>query len=197
MRRYWLKIVVGALAVFLVGYTGVFLVRSGIGRGRSLIQSSNPVSIPLAFVPFNLDGLRTGTFQHITIRREAPKVIAGFDLRIKLSDSAKADALEGCRLTPAGRSDHFDLDRGFVCLAPETPDEGLVRFGEVVFTQRGGHRVRVPLFLDSATVADLRRGDRSITETQTKIVAEESQAAQAQAAKAPTVVPAKPKVTRP
>jgi len=90
MRSYWLKIIVGACAVFLVGFAGVTVIRKSKDKIRSIAESSDPVSLPLAFLPFTLDGVKAGTFKGIRLDRDAPKSLNGITLRISLADSADA-----------------------------------------------------------------------------------------------------------
>jgi hypothetical protein len=156
MRSYWVKIVFGALAIFLVGYLGVTVVRKQVNRVRAFSQSSDPISIPLAFIPFQLDGNKAGTFSGIRIMRDAPKSVSAFHIRVKLSDSVDIERLKSCRLYLEQTGHDFDPDDAFTCLAPDTSDSGLVEFGDVTFTAREGVEFTVPLLLDSRTVLELR-----------------------------------------
>ena len=163
MRSYWLKIIVGACAVFLVGYAGVFAIRKTGTKIRSITESSDPVSIPLAFLPFTLDGEKAGTFKGIRLDRDAPKSLNGITLRVALGDSADPARIQACLITLEGNGHDFDLERGFRCVKPGTADSLLVPFGEVRFSVRHGEEFTVPLVLDSAAVADMREsGDADI-----------------------------------
>ena len=163
MRSYWLKIVLGACAVFLVGYAGVFAVRKTGTRIKNLAESSEPVSFPLAFLPFTLDGEKAGTFKGIRLDRDAPKSLNGITLRISLADSADLARIKACLITLEGDGHEFDPARGFRCVKPGTADSALVPFGEVRFSVRHGEDFQVPLVLDSAAVADMREsGDADI-----------------------------------
>lgn len=166
MRSYWLKIVIGACAVFLVGYAGVFVVRKTGSKIKNLAESSDPVSIPLAFLPFTLDGEKAGTFKGIRFDRDAPKSLDGITLRIALADSADAARIQACLITLEGNGHDFDPERGFRCTKPGTADSLLVPFGEVRFSVHHGQDFTVPLVLDSAAVADMRKsGDADIEAT--------------------------------
>ena len=155
MRWYWTKIMLGALGVFVVGYGAVMVVRGAIVRGRSVIESSDPITIPLAFVPFTLEGQRIGTFQRVTIQRDAPKVVRAVDLRVKLEDSALVSALEGCELTTVNHGD-FDIENGFTCIPKGTADSTMVSFGTVRVRGPGEMVLLIPLLLDADMVAELR-----------------------------------------
>ena len=76
MRNYWLRIALGALAIFTVGMIGVTLARQGVGRVRHVVEGSGPISVPLAFIPFHLNGQKLGTVSRVVLLREAPKQIA-------------------------------------------------------------------------------------------------------------------------
>ncbi len=155
MRWYWTKIVLGAAAVFVVGYAGVLAVRRAIDTGRMVFESADPITLPLAFLPFAVEGTELGTFQRVTIRREAPEVITGIDLRVKVPDGAVLPDLADCRLTPVGRR-QLEIDAGFRCLPADASDSALVPFGEIRFRRAGQDDVVVPFLLDSAVVAELR-----------------------------------------
>ena len=165
MRSYWLKIILGACAIFVVGYAAYFGIEKSKSRIRQIAESSDPVSIPLAFLPFTLDGVKSGTFKGIRLERDAPKSLNSITLRISLSDSANAAQIRDCALTPEGNGRDFDPGRGFRCLKGEGADSALVEFGEVEFSVHDGEDFSVPLMLDSAMVNDLREssGDNEIS----------------------------------
>jgi len=161
MRSYWVRIVFGACAIFVVGYAGVYAVRKSVHRFRSLTESSESVSIPLAFLPFTLDGVKAGTFKQVRIERDAPKSLTGIMVRIALVDSADVQRIQACRITLQGNGHDFDPSRGFRCLAPDEVDSSLVPFGQVRFSVRHGEDFSVPLLLDSSAVADMRNSGKA------------------------------------
>ena len=166
MRSYWLKIILGACAIFVVGYGAYMGIEKSKVRIRQIAESSDPVSIPLAFLPFTLDGVKSGTFKGIRLERDAPKSINAITLRVSLTDSADAEVIKSCRITLEGNGRDFDPERGFRCLKAGEADSALVPFGEVRFTLRHGDNFSIPLLLDSAVVADLREsGDDEIQAT--------------------------------
>lgn len=169
MRSYWTKIGIGAAAVFAVGYAGMMIVRSAVERGRSLFESADPITIPLAFIPFTLDGREIGTFQRVTIRRDAPRVVSDIDLRIKASEGLDSE-LGACAITTAGSE--LDLDRGFVCVSDSALVARLVPFGRVRFVVSGERDTTLTLLLDSAVVADLRNQDRGVERTVVRLRSE-------------------------
>lgn len=155
MRWYWVKIVLGALAIFVVGYAGVSAVKGSVNKVRQLKETSDPISIPLAFIPFHLDGDRAGTFSGVRIMRDTPKSFTAFHVRVKLGDSVDVEHLKQCRLHLEQSGTDFDPDDEFVCIEPDASDSGLVQFGDVTFT-RDDLEFTVPLLLSEATVEELR-----------------------------------------
>jgi len=98
MRNYWVRIAFGALAIFTVGMIGITLARQGVGRVRGVVEGSGPITLPIPFVSFKLDGQKLGTLDKVVLLRDAPKSISAVALTIKLRDSVMARGLEGCRL---------------------------------------------------------------------------------------------------
>jgi hypothetical protein len=166
MRNYWLRIAFGALAVFVVGMIGVTLARQGVGRVRGVMEGTGPISLPIPFVAFKLDGQKLGTLERVVLLRDTPKQISSVELQIKLRDSVVARGLEGCRLAANFEASHGDhgvkvkadpLSSGvFSCFHGRDSAAGLQEFGQAVF-QPGG--VTVPLLLPNDVVHDLKKGD--------------------------------------
>ena len=166
MRNYWLRIVVGAVAIFTVGMIGVSLARQGVGRVRNVVEGSGPISVPVAFIPFKLDGQKLGQVSKIVLQRDAPKQIASVELQITLPDSALARGLAGCRLAANLDKDHSKRDAHlrvgplsngvFTCLGQGDTTGDLQNFGHAVFEP--GH-VSVPLLLPKDIADDLQQGN--------------------------------------
>lgn len=154
MRKYWLKIGVGALLIFGVGFGIVSAARSV----KNTIVFSKDIEIPLGpFIGFNLEGSKLGSIRTFTIKRSAPKLITGFELRVRLNDSMGFARLEKCNVS-VNEVNHIDERTHFVCLRS---DSGYVPFGEVRAELRGmdGSRVLVlPLLLPPDAVAGIQRG---------------------------------------
>lgn len=165
MRNYWLRIFLGAFAIFAIGMVGVRLVRSGVERVESVVEGTGPLEIPLRFIPFTMDGERLGNLDRVIFYRTETRRVRGVEVQIDLGDSLLAEGLSGCRLAanleggPAGdgvniKASH-DSRHAFSCLRGDSVPETMVEFGEAVF-QPG--EVRVPLFLERELVADLEKG---------------------------------------
>jgi hypothetical protein len=166
MRNYWLRIVLGAVAVFAVGMVGVTLARQGAGRVRNVVEGTGPLSVPVAFIPFKLDGQKLGTVSKIVLQRTVPKHISSVEVQIRLSDSAIAQGLGGCRLAANFDDEHSPhdvkihdgaLSHGvFTCLRQNDTTSRFQEFGQAIF-QPG--EVSVPLLLPKDIVSDLQQGN--------------------------------------
>jgi hypothetical protein len=167
MRNYWVRIALGALAIFTVGMIGHSLVHRGIGSVRGVVEGSGPISIPLAFIPFKLHGDKLGSLERVTLRREAPSRVTSVELEVKLSDSVLARGLEGCRLAanldseapgPPGINVHRGpfAEGSFWCAKDDSADVALVEYGHAVFHPG---TVTVPLLLPHSLVDELQNLD--------------------------------------
>ena len=159
MRNYWFKIVLGALAVFAVGmaFRAAFLATKA--RVKAIAGSSAPISIPLAFVPFRLDGDRLGTFDRAVVIRKSPRQVSGLRLGVRLSDSTAVARLSGCdllaNLSPGrgGGGTEF-TDANFACVKGDSvAAHGAERFGEVGFEPGS---LSVALYVPADVARDLR-----------------------------------------
>jgi hypothetical protein len=166
MRTYWMRILLGALAIFAIGMVGVSLFRRGRDKVTAVVTGSGPLSIPLALVPFKLDGSRLGTLERLVINREAPTKLSSVHVEVKLQDSLLARGLAGCRLAANVESDSasppsdINLHPGrmgehtFFFCAPS--DSGLVPFGTATLNPGD---VTVPLLVPETLAEKLRSGE--------------------------------------
>ncbi len=138
MDRYWLKIGVGALAVFAVGFAAWRVVERGVTEVRDFAGSDRSISIPLfGVIPFNVEGRRSGGIDRITILRDAPKRISGVVVRVGRGDSLPEGAFADCNFTVQDPT-HVDENTQFRCLKGDSALVGLEGFGEVrIETPRG------------------------------------------------------------
>jgi hypothetical protein len=190
MRNYWTRIALGALAIFIVGMLARALINRGLGGVRGVVEGSGPISIPLAFIPFKLEGEKLGSLKRVTLVRETPQKVTNVELEIELSDSILARGLEGCRLAANPDSegeDHRDVNiqRGpfehgnFWCAGDDSASVALVEYGQAVF--RPGY-VTVPLLLPRDLVDELQNldlgddGTPPISEAQVESIAAEAEA---------------------
>ena len=167
MRSYWMRIALGALAIFTVGMIGRALINRGIGSVKGVVEGSGPLSIPLAFIPFELSGNNLGTFERVTLERTAPRSVSSVRIEVKLADSALALGLEGCRLAAnldenSNGEHNINIERGrfaegtFWCADDAATDTALVEYGQAVFSPGD---ITVPLYLPPGLVAELQNID--------------------------------------
>jgi len=164
MRSYWMRILLGAVAIFAIGMIGVTLYRRGVVKVNEVVAGSGPLTIPLPFVPFELDGNRLGEVERLVVNRMAPKKVSSVELEVKLDDSLVAQGLAGCRLAANIESDSSnpqDLDirvnrrdrRAFFFCAGD--DTTLVEFGTVELHPGD---VTVPLLIPVSLAEQLQTG---------------------------------------
>jgi hypothetical protein len=166
MRNYWMRIALGALGIFALGMIAVSLVRRGLARVNDVVEGSGPISIPLAIIPFQLNGNKLGKLQRLVLYRETPKKVSSVQLEVKLDDALLARGLEGCRLAANldseerhGPGIHVRTggwNKGTFWCSKEGADSGLVEFGHAVFSPG---EITVPLLLPQDLVDELRAGD--------------------------------------
>jgi hypothetical protein len=166
MRNYWIKILVGALCIFAVGMIGVSLVRHGAAKVHDVVSGTGPISLPLAFIPFEIGGTKLGTLSRVVVERSAPKQINSVRIQVDMNDALVAKGLTGCRLAANFDTSH-DGSKGlhiktsekrggtFRCLASGETDTSLTEFGEAEL-QPGD--VTLPLLLPNDLVDELRSG---------------------------------------
>jgi hypothetical protein len=170
MRNYWLRILFGAVVIFSVGMVGVTLARQGIHRVRGVVEGSGPITVPVTFLPFRLDGERIGTIQRIRINRLAPKAVSSVNILVRLADSVPSSRLEPCLLVAEG-FERLNSETTVTCSTPQdTVDEDLTVVGDIV-TERDGHSFK--LFMPRDAI-------RELTDSEVVFVGEDSLAAAAE-----------------
>lgn len=160
MRKYWGKIILAMLLIFVVGYGFVSAGR----KVKETIVSGQSITIPLgSFVPFKLDNLKVGSIRSIKIRRKDQHTITGFEVRVRLSDTAAFTRLTDCNLSVTD-ADNFDERTSFLCLPS---DSGYQAFGEVIIALNDPNNDRTlgkTLLLSDAAVAGFQRHGRDADE---------------------------------
>jgi hypothetical protein len=163
MRNYWLKIVLGALGIFVLGMIGVSLVRGVHTKIHDVVEGDGPITIPLGLIPFVLAGERLGKLDQVTLHRESPSRVSAIELEVNLTDSLLAQGLAGCRL--AANFEGESNDRGvkvrvnrdhngaFHCVPGDSTPPDLLEYGVAIF--RPGD-VEVPLLLPADLVTELQ-----------------------------------------
>ncbi|MGH7586644.1 MAG: hypothetical protein ACREMH_10380 [Gemmatimonadales bacterium] len=155
MTRYWLKIGVGALVVFLVGLVVWSIVERGRDEVASFFSTDRPITLPLlGIVPFSVDGNEAGRIQRITFMRDAPKQISGVIIQVKNGGSIPPLAFEDCAFTVDDPL-HVDEHTQFRCLAEDSALAVLQPFGEVHFVGKHGTMSRM-IVLPADVIEKLR-----------------------------------------
>lgn len=154
MTRYWIKIILGALLVFAAGMAVWFGVRKGVTTVHTVLETSNPINIPLKFVTFRVDGVALGRLQQLKMLRTAPKAISSVEMTVRVDSAAAAERLRHCSMR-IDDLDHIDEHTTFVCVTADSPaDSGAFEpFGTVAIQ---GTDIVMPLFLPTASVRDLQ-----------------------------------------
>src|SRR5688500_13038864 len=98
MRTYWLKIMLGALAVFAVGMVIVTMVKSAGRNVEAIAEGTGPITIPLALLPFEIDGQRAGTLRRLRIFRDSLQEPTRVEVLISVPDSVSSDRFASCIL---------------------------------------------------------------------------------------------------
>ncbi len=139
MKRYWLGIAFGALGVFAAGLLVYGVGHRGVHMVEHTLASADPISIPLALVPFRLSGDEIGRIRRVAVFRSAPRTVRGVRLAVDLNQEKTEvlDRVRACRVIAEGleSSGHPSLFRCF----DEASDasEAYVPFGEVHFAPAG------------------------------------------------------------
>lgn len=155
MRTYWLKILLGAAAVFAVGMVVRAMVRSARTHVEAVSEGTGPITIPMAFVPFKIDGQRAGTFRQVRIFRDSLQDPTRVEVLISVADSVSSERFSDCILGVQGDSGKV-VPNEFRCLtAADTAGKGLVQVGALELRGRTGN---FPLFAPAASVEEFRRG---------------------------------------
>jgi len=154
MTRYWIKIIVGALLVFAAGMAVWFGVRKGVTTVHTVLETSNPINIPLKFVTFRVDGVALGRLEQLKMLRTTPKAISSVEVTVRVDSAAAAERLRQCTMR-IDDLNHIDEHTTFVCVAAESPaDSGaFMPFGTVSIA---GTDIVMPLYLPAASVRDLQ-----------------------------------------
>lgn len=184
MQRYWTKIGLGAGVVFIVGMVFITMFRNGIHQFEAMTSSDRPIGIPLALLPFRVEGDRLGTVRRLELLRSTPKRVTGIRLTVKLQDSTALGHLEDCTLTIREPAVFGGRD-GFGCSsATDSASERLERIGEIVIEPSGAVRA---ILAPAADVAEWRASLYDTAAAQAELAALKSEQLADSAARAVVV----------
>lgn len=156
MRNYWMRIALGAVAIFAVGMVGLTLVHRGVSGVRGVVQGTGPITLPVAFVPFKLDGEKLGTIHRIKVYRSAPDQVKSVNLLVRLADSVNPSRLADCILVAEG-FEKFNSQTTIRCAAAaDTTGDSLAHIGQIRLT-RGN--MAFQLFMPRDAIKELTDSD--------------------------------------
>lgn len=143
--KYWIKIVLGMFAIFLVGMVVVQGVNAGKQKVQHFAEGTSSITVPMFGAAFRVGGTELGGIQSLRIERDAPKVIGGFHLKVTLKDGVDVNQFDDCEVT-VENPEQIDEHTQFACLtAADSGFAELVQFGTVTFQPSGEtHRLMVP-----------------------------------------------------
>lgn len=137
MRTYWLRIALGSLGVFAIGMVVWTLGLKGKAKIKDMVESADPITIPLALIPFKVDGQSLGTLRQVKIIRSEPEKVKAVNFRVRLADSVGDARLADCILVVGGSLKNIDAQHAFSCVpSGDTVGAGLAPVGEMT-SQRG------------------------------------------------------------
>lgn len=154
MTRYWLKIVLGALLIFALGMAVWFGARKGVKTVHTVFETADPITIPLKFVTFRVDGASIGRLEQLKLLRSAPKAITGVEITVRVDSASAAERLRNCTMR-IDDVENIDENTTFVCVTPDNPGAAgsFEAFGLVLVQ---GTDIVMPLLLPTAAVKDLQ-----------------------------------------
>jgi hypothetical protein len=160
MRSMWIKIGLGAGAVFALGMMVVTLTAAAGSAAKaavhgSMMRAGQALASAAAGsdLPFMLGGARLGTIRNIDIQRTTRGELPEVHLVVDLSSPELSSHLADCVLIPA-HDGHFKPDQGFRCANASETDRatiGLARFEPGAMNR--------PIRVGPALAQELRQGD--------------------------------------
>lgn len=143
--KYWLKILLGMLAIFASGMFVAKGVEAGKSRVVGFVESTEPLTVPLLGMPFRTNRGELGRMERMRIERSSPREIEGFHLSVTLDDAVDVDQFDLCEITVSD-PDTIDEHTSFDCLTQaDSGYDALVQFGTITFAPSGEvHKLMIP-----------------------------------------------------
>src|ERR1044071_9858153 len=124
MKRYWIRIALGALLIFGCGLVGLPRVRKGKAEVRNfLAPAARRLPLTFANIGFHLDGRHIGELTRLDIARNGPADIGKVTGHVELSSTDGLDALGNCSLT-LENTRHLNTHSSFSCAAAADLENG-------------------------------------------------------------------------
>ena len=154
MRRYWIFIGLGAVAVFAAGMLVVTAVRRASHGIHQLAGGWQTMmaGVPQKLGPVRLDGVPLGTARHLRIWRDTREGPRYLQIQVALADSA-LERLQACNALAAAPDSLVGKSSDLRCLTT-IPDSGSRQIGELLTGDSDS--VRRPIF---ATVSQAAKFD--------------------------------------
>lgn len=128
MRNMWLRIGLGAGLVFLAGMFAISLGRQVKAQVTSAIHDGGRVSVPLAFLPFQVGHDKVGSIRQVDVQRNGTNRSKRINIQVRMKEQGWADKYADCLF----KVDAPDAGGLFACIPEGSADaEGLVQIGEI------------------------------------------------------------------
>lgn len=151
MTKYWIRIALGMLLIFGVGMAVVTAGRRGAATVHAIANSSDPIEIPVPFMPLRLNGEKIGGVERVRVLRDLPKHVTGVEVSVSVPDTANVARLGRCLLT-LNDEHRFNNNSTLICSSSaDTAGRALTAFATVIVEGSGQ---RFPLLLTQAAAAD-------------------------------------------
>jgi len=167
MRNLWIRIGLGAAAVFAVGMVAIGVGRNLRAQITSAIHDGGRVTVPLAMLPFKLGQEKVGSIRNVDVNRSGPGESKRITIQVRMKEPNSAEQYANCLF----KMDAPGADGLFACV-PEAAAEAseLVRIGEIRLEPGAVHR---PLVISRDKASDwydgqdaafnLQAGDHGVT----------------------------------
>jgi hypothetical protein len=134
MKRYWLRITLGALGIFVLGMLVVSAGRRGVERVKQL-ASQHSLRLTPGVAPFLVDLRRLGTLTNVEVDHDNGKDFPSINLTVQLDPAIESADLGGCTLLASDAESLSDVN-GLHC-AEGVSRDSLIEMGAVTFEPSG------------------------------------------------------------
>jgi hypothetical protein len=134
MKRYWTRIGLGALGIFILGMLIVSAGRRGVDRVKELALEHS-VRLPANFAPFRVDEHKLGSLTLVRMDPQPDRSFPYINLTVQSDPGADPASLGDCRLV-ATDEDALQGQGGLHCSESMSSDS-MVEMGTVTFEPSG------------------------------------------------------------